>query len=172
MPVTEMPAPIRKLEAKVMTAGAAWTRLETEKRGRYRLSIASWVGWSPSTDSRITIADEPPDKSWIALEHFEVKGEGRGWVRYSSRLVCFITTHSLQRTCERWQVKTLADMEKVIKSIATVCIEHICNAEDKDEDWGSRIPPDGIRLKVGKGGATLVCKKHDAFKALVVVTVL
>jgi hypothetical protein len=163
----------KKLELRVKAAGAAWTKLTPGKRGRYRLSISSWVGWSPNQDKRLTIDAEIPEKPWITLDHHVVEGKGRGWVSFSSRFVVFITTHSLVRTCQRWKVKTLADIEMVINSIAAICLDYISKAEGAgDDDWCSKIPPDGIRLRTPRNGPTLICKKHDKYHALVVVTVI
>jgi hypothetical protein len=66
----------RKLEAAIKAAGAHRTNLEPGKKGRYRLSVSSWVGYSPATNSRIAVDDELPDKPWVALELFEIIGVG------------------------------------------------------------------------------------------------
>ena len=101
-------------------------------------------------------------------------GQGRCNIRFGARLVCFCSHHSLVRTCQRWKVITLDDMFRVIDTLSTVCLDYIGAAEDKDEEWWNNIPPNGLRLRVGKSGAVLVCNRHENHKysALVVITCL
>jgi hypothetical protein len=162
----------RKLQLKVEAAGAAWTCLDAGKRGKYRLVVSSWVGWNPSTDSRILSAEDEIERPWLALDYFTVEGMGRGLVRYSTRLALFISHHSLSRTVQRWAARNLADVERVIKTLATPMLDYIAEAEPRDEEWRKRIPSDGVRLQLPKNGPVLVCKPHDKFRALVLITVL
>jgi hypothetical protein len=159
-----------KLEAKVQAAGAAWKHLEPGKRGKYRLIVSSWVGWNPSTDSRILSAEDEIERPWLALDYYTVAGLGRGLVRYSTRLAVFISHHSLSRTVQRWAARNLTDVERVIKTLAAPMLDYIVEAELKDEEWRKRISPDGVRLRMPRNGPVLVCKPHDKFKALVLVT--
>jgi hypothetical protein len=94
-------------------------------------------------------------------------------MRFGTRLVFFITHHSLMRTCQRWQVITLADMLKVIDTIGAAGLKYICDAEDNNEEWWDHIPG-GLHLRVGKTGPTLICERHEnhKYRALVVLTVL
>jgi hypothetical protein len=163
----------KKLEARVKAAGAR-TRLEPGKRGRYRLGISTWVGYNPLTDKRIGVDDEICDKPWIALDYLDVLGQGKCNIRFGTRLVYFCSHHALMRTCQRWKVITLADMLRVIDTLGAVGLEYICKAEDNSEEWWDHIPYNGLRLRVGKNGPTLICDRHEnhKYRALVVVTVL
>jgi hypothetical protein len=138
------------------------------------LGISTWAGYDPTTDKRIGVDDEIPDKPWVALDYLDVTGQGKCNIRFGTGLLCFVTHHSLMRTCQRWQVVTLGDMFRVIDTLSTVCLDHISTAEDRGEEWWNHIPPNGLRLRVGKSGATLVCHRHEnhKYRALVVVTCL
>jgi hypothetical protein len=162
----------RKLQLKVEAAGAAWTHLEPAKRGKYKLSVASWVGWNPSTDSKILTVEDEIEKPWLALDYYTVEGLGHGLVRYSTRLAVFITHHSLSRTVQRWAARNLTDVERVIKTLAAPMLNYIAEHEPQDDEWRKHIPPDGIRLRLPNNGPVLVCKPHDKYHALVLITVL
>jgi hypothetical protein len=164
----------KKLEAKVKAAGAAWTDLIPGKRGKYKLFIASWVGWNPATNSRILTPGDGIDEPWLwlTLDYYTVEGMGHSMVRYSTRLAVFLTRHALSRVCQRWAARTLTDLERVIKTLATRMLEYIAEAEIADAEWHAHMSPDGIRLRMKKGGPVLVCKPHDKYRALVLVTVL
>jgi hypothetical protein len=162
----------RKLQLKVEASGAAWTHLEPNKRGKYRLAVASWVGWNPSTGSRILTVEDEIERPWLALDYYTVEGLGHTLVRYSTRLAVFITHHSLSRTVQRWAARNLTDVERVIKTLAVPMLDYIAEAEPKDTEWRKRIPSDGVRLRLPKNGPVLVCKPHDKYRGLVLITVL
>jgi hypothetical protein len=162
----------RKLQSKIEAAGAAWTHLDPGKRGKYRLTVSSWVGWNPSSDSRILTAEDEIEKPWLALDYYTVEGMGRCLVRYSTRLAVFISHHSLSRTAQRWAARNLTDVERVIKTLAAPMLDYIAEAEPKDTEWRKRIPSDGVRLRLPKNGPVLVCKPHDKYRGLVLITVL
>jgi hypothetical protein len=163
-----------KLQAKVDAAGAAWTDLVPGKRGKYKLMIASWVGWDPATSSRILTIDDELDERpcWLTLDYYTVEGMGHGIVRYSTRLAVFLTRHALSRVCQRWAARTLLDLERVIRTLATRILEYVAEAEIADEDWHKHMSSEGVRLQMKKNGPVLVCKPHDKYRALVLVTVL
>jgi hypothetical protein len=123
-----------KLEAKVRAAGADYTILETGKRGRYRLSVYAFTGWDPIRDQRITVDDEPPEKPWLTYWSYMVEGVGRGGLKLYSRGVLYLTHHSLSRVTQRWQVRTLSDLRKVIHTIA-LCVLNYTNDLDEHGTW-------------------------------------
>jgi hypothetical protein len=73
---------------------------------------------------------------------------------------------------QRWAARNLIDVERVIKTLASPMLEYISEHEPKDEEWRKRIPPDGARLRMPKNGPVLVCKPHDKYRSLVLITVL
>jgi hypothetical protein len=106
------------------------------------------------------------------LDYYTVEGMGHGIVRYATRLAVFLTRHALSRVCQRWAARNLTDLERVIRTLATKMLQYVAEAEIADENWRAHMSPDGVRLQMKKNGPVLVCKPHDKYRALVLVTVL
>jgi hypothetical protein len=64
----------------------------------------------------------------LANWHHIIKGKGRGCVEFYSRAVLYLTHHSLSRVTQRWQVRTLDDLLRVIETIGAVALSHIANS--------------------------------------------
>jgi hypothetical protein len=161
----------RKLELKVQAAGADYTSLESGKRGKYKLAAYAFSGWDPDRDKRITVDDVPPAKPWLCYWCYMVEGVGRGGLKLYGRGALYLTHHSLSRVCQRWRVRTLDDLRKVIRTIALCCLNYT-NYLDEHNSW-DHIGPDGARVSLPSGNATIVLKPHEKHdRALVVTTIL
>jgi hypothetical protein len=160
-----------KIQTNIEALGVSWTHLEPGKRGRYRLSVNDWAGWNPATDSRITLGDEIPSKPWLANLHHVIEGTGHGWVRFASHVSLLITHHSLSRVTQRWQVRTLADLLRVIETIGAVALGHIAKIDDGTNDNWYKTPASGIRVPFPNHSSVMVLKQHETHKALVVTTI-
>ena len=161
----------RKIEARVKAAGAKHTRLEPGKRGRYRLFVNDWVGWNVAVDKRIQIDDPLPDKP-CANWQFVLEGTGHCRIKFYARAVLYVTHHSLSRVVQRWQVKTLHDLTRVIDTIRVVALTHIVTmAEHGAEDSWHQTPPEGIRVPFPNKNAVMILKQHESRKALIVATI-
>jgi hypothetical protein len=150
--------------------GADYTSLESGKRGKYRLTAYAWTGWDPIRDQRITIDDDPPVKPWLCFWAYMVEGVGRGGLKLYGRGVLYLTHHALSRVAQRWQVRDLADLRKVIRTIA-LCVLSYTNDLDEHDTW-SHIGPAGARVCLPSGNV-IVLKPHEKHdRALVVTTIL
>jgi hypothetical protein len=149
----------RRLEAKVRAAGGVRTFLQTGSRGRYRLRVYSWVGWDPSTDKPITDADDIPARAQLAHFCYEVLGEGKGSVRFTGYSVLIVSAHVLSRCVQRWQVKTLHDLRRVIDTIGTVALNYIVDRQAETDDWHV-TPPPGAHVPLPGGKSALVLRMH------------
>jgi hypothetical protein len=98
-----------------------------------------------------------------------VEGKGRGLITYSSHITCFVTTHALSRVCQRWQVRTVDDLTKVITKIGGAALEYIIKNDDGSDDW-HRKHRDGVRVPLRNHTATMVLKAHEKYHAMVVAT--
>jgi hypothetical protein len=162
----------RKLEARIKALGVNFVHLEPGKRGRYRLSVNGWTGFDPAVDRRIAADDPIPAKPWLANWHHIIEGKGHGWVDFYSRAVLYLTHHSLSRVTQRWQVRTLADLLRVIEAIGAAALSHIASSQTEgNEDTWHITPPEGIRVPFPNHSSVMVLKQHEKHKALVVTTI-
>jgi hypothetical protein len=164
----------RRLERKIQAVGNVMTSLTTGKRGVYCLRVYMWIGWNPVTNTIITVDDDLPPRPWLCHFCYEICGQGKCLVRYMGCSILFITHHSLQRCAERWRVITVDDLEKVVNSLSVTMMKQIEKMQDAcpdDINWHI-TPPNGIRVPINNGKATIVLKGHETLKALVLVTVL
>jgi hypothetical protein len=153
-------------------AGAHLTNLEPGKRGRYHLFVHGWVGWDAAANDRIKINDPIPDKPWFANWQFVLEGTGHCGIRSYARAVLYVTHHSLSRVVQRWQVKTLTDLTRVIDTIGAVALTHIAaRIEQGPEDSWFITPPDGIRVPFPNNSSVMILKQHEKRKALIVATI-
>jgi hypothetical protein len=158
-----------KLEAKIKAAGAFFTRLQTGKRGRYKLIIFDWTGWDRDADRRISIDDPIPERPWLASWYHVVEGKGRGWVELRSSATLFLTHHCLSRVCQRWQVRRVDDLQRVIETIGGVAMKFIVENDDGTDEW-HRTPDDGIRVPL-PNSSVMVLKGHEKHHAMVCTTI-
>jgi hypothetical protein len=161
----------RRLEAKVKAAGGVQTFLRSGSRGRYCLRAYSWIGWDPSIDKPITDADDIPARSQLAPYCYEVLGEGRGSVRFTGYSVLIVSAHVLSRCIQRWQVKTLHDLRRVVDTIGTTTLNYIVKRQEETDDWHV-TPPPGAHVPFPNGKSVLVLRQHETRRALVATTVL
>jgi hypothetical protein len=147
------------------------TSLRTGSRGRYCLRAYSWIGWDPSTDKPITDADDIPERSQLAHFCYEALGEGKGSVRFTGYTVLIVSAHVLSRIIQRWQVKTLHDLRRVVDTIGTTALNYIVKRQEETDNWHI-TPPAGARVPFPGGKSALVLRQHETRRALVATTVL
>jgi hypothetical protein len=169
-----------RLEAKVKRLGALKINLTPGKRGRYKLKIYSFAGWDPQRDAGIRLGDPIPEKPWMGVILYVVRGKGQGRVIYNSfpPILLFLTHHCLSRSAQRWGVRTVADLSAAISSITAVALEYLIKRSRAEErgTWFD-TPPEGVRLPMPRsaelgGKDVIVVEKHETRQALVVSTVL
>jgi hypothetical protein len=157
-----------KLEARIKQAGAFFTKLEPGKRGKYKLTVFDWTGYDRDADRRISIDDEIPERPWLAAWYHMIEGKGRGYVRSSA--VLFLTHHCLSRVVQRWQVRTINDLQRVIETIGAVAMKYIIEHDDGSDAWHN-TPDDGIRVPFPNHSSVMVLKGHEKHRAMVVTTI-
>jgi hypothetical protein len=162
----------RRLEQKLKNVGHVGTCLRPGKRGVYNLRVFAWIGWDPIRNEIITADDPLPPKPWLAHFCYEIAGLGKCQTRYCGYTVLFLTHHALQRCTERWAVRDLATMERVIDTLADVSLTQIGKMQDEKGVGWHRTLPEGIRVPLPNGAATLVLTGHETLPALVLVTIL
>jgi hypothetical protein len=135
-----------RLEEKVKAvSGGMQTFLRPGTRGRYCLRAYSWIGWNPLTNAPITDADDIPFCPQLAHYCYEVLGLGKGSVRFCGYTVLIVSLHVLSRCVQRWQVRTLSDLRKVIDTIGTVALNYIVKRQEETDDWYV-TPPAGVQV--------------------------
>jgi hypothetical protein len=159
-----------KLAARIKQAGAFFTRLEAGKRGKYKLTVFDWTGFDRDADRRIAIDDPMPERPWLAAWYNVIEGKGRGYVEARSSAVLFLTHHCLSRVVQRWQVRTVDDLQKVIETIGAVAMKYIIEHDDGSDAWHN-TPDDGIRVPFPNHSSVMVLKSHEKHRAMVVTTI-
>jgi hypothetical protein len=124
----------RRLEQKIRNVGSVHTHLVPGKRGVYTLKVFMWIGYNPFTNKIITVDDELPPKPWLSHFCYEISGQGKCLVRYVGYSILMITHHSLQRCAERWQVKSVNDLERVVETISVVAMKQIEKMQNATDD--------------------------------------
>jgi hypothetical protein len=146
MPGTATPKRNKKAD-KVREAGASHVLLTTGKRGKYHMGVHTMVGWNPATDRRIDIDDDICSKPWLVNFYYTVERLGNCLFRTSSRPVIFWTHHCLSRLTQRWEVRNLTDMLRVIKTLSTTGMEYIVQADKADRDNWYKPRPMASRFR-------------------------
>jgi hypothetical protein len=91
----------------------------------------------------------------LAGLNYEVLGLGHGWVRYSTSVALMVCHHAISRCCQRWQVRTLSDYERVIETIGAVALTHVAKLAANGGDW-HLTPECGIRIPFPNSKSALV----------------
>jgi hypothetical protein len=159
----------RRMEAKVLAAGALFTELISGKRGRYTLSVCAMCGWDPVIGKLIDVDDELPPKPWICCLLHQITGTGNGNIEFRSVSRLYLTHHALSRAAQRWGVRTATDLADAIEIISVEVVRHM---HDMGESWFDAIPPEGARVSVCESQCMLVLQRYENYDALAVVTVL
>jgi hypothetical protein len=159
-----------KLEARIKQAGAFFTKLEPGKRGRYKLTVFDWTGYDRDADRRIAIDNVIPERPWLAAWYHMIEGKGRGFIESRSSAVLFLTHHCLSRVVQRWQVRTMDELERVIETIGAVAMTYII-ANDNGTDTWHRTADGGIRVPFPNHSAVMILKGHEKHRAMVVTTI-
>jgi hypothetical protein len=161
-----------KLAARIKAAGATHMHLTAGKRGKYLLVIRDLIGWSPSADCPIVLGDELPAKPWLAMWYHEIHGHGHGSVSYTSSVSTMVSHHALSRTCQRWRVRTVPELVRVVETVEAATARYAQEADEKGgPDAWCDIPSKGVRYPVNSA-ATMVLQRHTKRKTLVVATIL
>jgi len=166
----------RKLEQRILRAGAMTTRLTPGKRGRYMLEIYDYTGWDAGRDEEIIIGDRIPQKPWIVcyLNVLRSKGGGRDERELKSRALLFITHHCLSRMAQRLGMRTPDDVTVATRVIWRAAVR-LLREKDDIEAWlaapraGWRVP---LIKKDGSQHDIVVLQRHDKREALVAATVM
>jgi hypothetical protein len=85
-----------RMEAKVRTAGALFTKLIPGKRGRYTLYVHT-----TATGKLIDVDDPLPPKPWIYCLLHQIKGTGNGNIEFRSWSQLYLTHHCLSKAAQR-----------------------------------------------------------------------
>jgi hypothetical protein len=93
-------------------------------------------------------------------------GKGRGGLTIEKGMLFHLTHHALSRSAQRWNVRTMEDLLKVVERIEIVVLRYIA----EHENWLD-TPPEGVRLTMLEGEGTIVVKKYVMRSTLVVATV-
>jgi hypothetical protein len=150
-----------RLVSRIKAAGASNVQLTPGKRGRYVITVQSLVGWARVADEWIKTGSEIPHKPWLAVGHLDIQGLGRGLVKNTLSIACLISHHSMSRTCQRWAVRTVPELVRVIETIEAAvrrCAREI-NLESPN-DWQQKIPPKELRYPVNSS-ATMVLQWYE-----------
>jgi hypothetical protein len=157
----------KKMEARVLTAGATQTHLYPGKRGRYQLHIYDWTGWDPAEDKEIGPKDPIPPKPWIVCWFSTLESKGNNRIQIKGKSILYVTHHALSRVAQRWGARTSEDLLTSVNVMWNGAIGHIEKRTAKD--WCT-TPPEGYRVETEKG-LILILKQHESKDALVVATV-
>jgi hypothetical protein len=156
----------QKLADRIKAAGASFVHLTPGKRGKYKLLVSDLTGWDQHTDRLIGVGDPMPEKPWLAGMVHTITGEGQGYVEYKSSISCYLTHHCLSRTCQHWAIRTVPELVKVAATVITSVMRYDNALGDDSRD---NIPPEGVRIPINSV-ATAVLKRHEKYKAFVVIT--
>jgi hypothetical protein len=72
---------------------------------------------------------------------------------------------------QRWQARDLNDMLRVINSLGMSSMKYIIEANDKDKGNWHKTPPDGVKVPMNNGTATMILKQHETRPALICATI-
>jgi len=168
----------RKMEQRVLRAGALRTNLKPGKRGQYELTIYDFTGWNPGADCEIGIGDPIPEKPWIACNVTFVTSEGRGRnnVTAKSYPILFVTHHAMSRAAQRLGMRTSTHMLQATRVIWNAAMRLINEKYEEwiadPDSWRSAAPLQGWRVPLEVGDALVVLKAHPRHRSLVAATVI
>jgi hypothetical protein len=83
-----------------------------------------------------------------------------------------VSHHALSRVCQRWEVRTVPQLVRVVETIEVATARYAKQADEKGgpDSW-CNIPPKGVRFPINDA-AMMVLQRHTKRKTLVVATIL
>jgi hypothetical protein len=112
-----------------------------------------------------------PDKPWVASYCYEVLGLSKCEMRFVAFTTLMISHHALSRCCQRWMVRTLPELEKVVETIGAVGLKAISKLATDNENW-HRTPQCGIRVPFPNSKSVMVLQGLETRRAMVVATII
>jgi hypothetical protein len=161
------------LVSKIKAAGASHVNLVPGKRGRYLITAQNLLGWDRNTHDCIEVGDAIPDKPWLAIGYLSIEGVGHGLIKSTLSITSVVSHHALSRTCQRWKVRTVPELVRVVETIEAAvrrCADETIG-DRGPEAWQQKIPPQGLRYPVNSS-ATMVLQWYAERGIPVVATIM
>ena len=137
-------------------------RLRTGTRGRFDLTIATWLIWNPATSAPAMAGSALPQTPWLAIG-FAHSARSRSW---NSSVPMLVTHHACVRLAQRAGVKTVRDLMAALRDLWLALTGEFGMGLDRD------CPAAGWRVPLPAGQQAVIWRDPEPSPRLIVKTIL